>query len=230
MSKGKRGKVYDHRMTTIVDLSHFIAPGMPVYPGTRGPTLREANTIEKNGFAETSIGMYSHTGTHVDAPAHMLAGAPTLDGLTVEHFVGQACVIDVSAVSAPTIEVATLDACRDLVAGCAFVLFHTGWSRYWGQARYFAGFPVLSAGAARWLVQRGLHGVGFDAISVDPVDATEFVNHLEFFRAGMVIVENLAGLDVLVGQRVLFSCLPLKFANADGSPVRAVATIERPAA
>ena len=50
-----------------------------MYPGTEPPTLSEATTVERDGFAETRLCFYSHTGTHIDAPAHMLRGGPTLD-------------------------------------------------------------------------------------------------------------------------------------------------------
>lgn len=83
-------------MLTVLDLTHTIAEGMPVYPGTEPPTLQQANTIEKDGFAEKRICMYSHTGTHIDAPAHMLGGAPSLDQLGAGQFVGTAMVIDVA--------------------------------------------------------------------------------------------------------------------------------------
>jgi arylformamidase len=211
-------------MTIVLDLTHTIAEGMPAYPGTEPPTLQQANTVEKDGFAEMLVTMYSHTGTHIDAPAHMLAGAPTLDELGAGHFVGKACVIDVTTHA--LVETSFLEAQTALLEGCDFVLFHTGWSRYWGEERYFADFPTLSLEAAQWLAGRGLKGIGFDAISVDPVGSVAFANHFVFFRAGMICIENLTGLDALVGRQFLFSCLPLKLAQADGSPVRAVAILE----
>ena len=210
-------------MPTVLDLTQTIAEGMPAYPGTEPPRLEQANTVARDGFAEKRISMFSHTGTHIDAPAHMLEGAPTLDRLDVAHFVGTACVLDVSGRTA--IEPSQLEAQAALVEGCAFVLFHTGWSRYWGQDQYFAEFPVLTQEAAHWLTQRGLKGVGFDAISVDPVGSAEFPNHFALFRAGLICIENLTGLAPLIGRRFLFSCLPLKLAEADGSPVRAVALL-----
>jgi kynurenine formamidase len=212
-------------MKTVVDLTHTITPAMPVYPGTEAPVLEQANTVERNGFAETLLRMYSHTGTHIDAPGHMVAGAPMLEQLAVDRFVGTACVIDVSATGQSPIGPAALRSHEALVAGCDFVLLHTGWSAYWGDARYFAGFPVLSPDATTWLVARGLKGVGCDAISVDPVGASQFSNHLALFQAGLILIENLNGLGPLVGKTFLFSCLPLKFERADGSPVRAVAMI-----
>lgn len=210
-------------MPTVLDLTHPISEAMPVYPGCIPPVIRTAHTVEADGFAEKQLSIYTHTGTHIDAPAHMLAGAPTLDQLGAGHFVGTACVIDVarSDVIAP----AALEAQAPLIDGCAFVLFHTGWDRHWGRPAYFEAFPVLSVEATHWLAGRDLKGVGFDAISVDPVGATDFRNHLVLFRAGMISIENLKGLQPLIGQRFLFSCLPLKLEQADGSPVRAVAIL-----
>lgn len=207
----------------VIDLSHTVAEDMPVYPGTEPPQLRPANTIETDGFAETLIRMYSHTGTHVDAPAHMLRGAQTLDELDAARFVGPACVIDVAGRTLVSREV--LESHAALVDGCRFVLFHTGWAHYWGQPRYFEGFPVLSGEAARWLTGRGLSGVGVDAISVDPIDGA-FGNHLELFKSGLLLIENLKGLDVLCHRRFQFTCLPLKLTRADGSPVRAAALLD----
>jgi arylformamidase len=211
-------------MTTVIDLTHTIAEGMPAYPGTEPPKIEQANTVEKDGFAEKRISMFSHTGTHLDAPSHMLAIGATLDQLGMDHFVGKACVIDVQGQE--MIEQSLLLSQTSLVDGCSFVLFHTGWSRFWGQEAYFSDFPVLSLGAARWLAQRGLKGVGFDAISVDPVSSTTFENHYVFFDANMINIENLTGLDALVGKQFLFSCLPLKLKDGDGSPVRAVAILD----
>ena len=211
-------------MATVLDLTHRITEGMPVYPGCIPPTIQQANTVEEAGYAEKFISIYTHTGTHIDAPAHMLADGKTLDQLGAGHFVGKAYVVDVSGL--PTIEKAFLEAQEGSIHGCDFVLFHTGWARHWGKQRYFENFPVLSLEATRWLSERGLKGIGFDAISVDPVGSTDFQNHLVLFRAGMISIENLKSLDALIGKRFLFSCLPLSIEAADGSLVRAVALLD----
>jgi kynurenine formamidase len=69
----------------------------------------------------------------------------------------------------------------------------------------------------------GLKGVGFDAISPDPVDSTDLPVHRVLMNAEMVLIENLNGLERLPSSRFMFSCFPLAFTDADGSPVRAVA-------
>jgi len=204
----------------VIDLTHALTPSMPVYPGAEPPVIRQAATVERDGFAEKWFGIYSHTGTHIDAPAHMLPGAPTLDQLGIDRFVGRGRVVDVSARG--EIGVAALADLGD----AEFILVHTGWDRLWGQEGYYSGFPVLSLEAAQWLGQRGLKGVGFDAISADPVGLEGFENHLALFRAGLILIENLTGLEQLTGKPFLFSCLPLKVEAGDGSPVRAVAILD----
>ena len=89
----------------------------------------------------------------------------------------------------------------------------------------FSAFPVMDEEAARFLVSCGMKGVGTDAISVDPVEMAHLPVHRVLLGAGMVIVENLR-LQKLAGERrVRFYALPLKYRNADGAPVRAVAEI-----
>ena len=65
----------------IIDLSHPIHPTKPVYPGTAPPSIAATAALDKDGFEEHQITFTTHTGTHVDAPSHMLADAETLDRL-----------------------------------------------------------------------------------------------------------------------------------------------------
>ena len=62
----------------VYDLTHTISAEMPVYPGTEPPVLTTANTYEKDMFKETLLSMFSHTGTHIDPPAHIFEGRTTL--------------------------------------------------------------------------------------------------------------------------------------------------------
>jgi kynurenine formamidase len=103
-----------------------------------------------------------------------------------------------------------------------FLLIRTGWSRFWGTDRYFTDYPILTIEAAETLAGLGLKGVGFDAISADPIDSRDLPVHRVLMRAELLIIENLAGLERLPEGRFMFSCFPLAFQDADGSPVRAV--------
>lgn len=208
----------------VVDLTQVIREGMPVYPGTESPKIAQATTVEKEGFAEKLITMFSHTGTHMDAPAHILKDGPTLDQISVDRFVGRAVVADLSDLSG-VIGLSDLERYGDDLKGCDFFLYRTGWSDMWGDAGYFEGFPVLSTEACEWIVDKGIKGIGVDAISVDPVDSLDLPNHRVFLGAGMVIVENLTRLEDLPSS-VTLCCLPLKIADSDGAPVRAVALLD----
>jgi len=210
----------------VIDLSHAISEDMPVYPGTEGPRIQSATTIERDGFAERLITMYSHTGTHMDAPGHIIAGAPTLDRLDVGRFVGRAAIADVSGFAGGRIDEPFIESLEGPARDLDYLIFMTGWSRLWGRPGYFAGFPVLSADAARAVGSLGLKGVGFDAISADAVGEGALPVHRILLGAGLVIVENLSRLEAVDARVFTFACLPLKLPDCDGSPVRAVALID----
>ena len=209
----------------IIDLSHTIFPEMPVYPGTKPPVFSIPCTIDQEGFVEREITMYSHTGTHVDAPAHIIEGALTLDQVPVDNFVGRASVLDLTLIRKPVISLGDLKSCEGMVKKSEFLLLHTGWSQLWGQKTYYKGYPVLSPDAARWLGDFQLKGVGVDMISVDEAEAIDFPIHKILLGQNMFIIENLTHLEKLPISDFTFMCLPLKMENSDGSPVRAVGII-----
>ena len=206
----------------VYDLTHTIQNDMPVYPGTEQPRLTTACTIAEAGYRETLLHMFSHTGTHMDAPAHMLPEGTTLDSYDAEKFTGTAVVVDCRGQAAITLP---LLKGYDLT-GVDFVLFCTGWDRKWGSDDYYEGFPCLTAEAAAYLAALPLKGVGEDSISLDPCDSVDFPNHITLMRADFVNTENLKGLDALVGRRFTFVTLPLKFENSDGCSCRAIAMEE----
>jgi len=209
----------------IIDLSHPLAETMPVYPGAEPPRITTACTIEGHGFSEKSIRFHGHTGTHVDAPAHLLLGAATLDRIEAGRFIGPGCVLDVSGVRGRRIGIADLEKDEERLAKAEFAILCSGWEKNWGKASYLTGFPVLSEEAALRLAKFGLKGVGADMISVDEMHSTALPVHKIFMSRDMIIVENLTGLEGLIGLDFLFSCLPLNITGGDGSPVRAVAIL-----
>jgi arylformamidase len=206
----------------IVDLSHVIEAGMPVFPGTEPPILAEANTIAKNGFAEKLLSMYSHTGTHMDAPAHMVAGARTLDSYPASAFYGKAVLVDVSACQLERIGLERLMPYESRLMEADFCVLRTGWAEKWGSSAYFEDFPALTPDAAGWLAGLKLRAVGTDAISIDRMEDESFAVHHVLFKAGMFIIENLTNLDQ-VGVEFTLACFPLYIKDADGSPIRAAA-------
>jgi len=209
----------------IIDLSHTVSPGMPVYPGTEPPRFTDACTIDTIGFAEKEMTMYSHTGTHMDAPSHIIEGAKTLDQLPPDHFVGKSSLVDVTSNKHPSIDCDFLKSHEHLIESSEFLLLHTGWSKLWGKDTYFQGYPVLSSKAATWLTGFQLKGIGMDTISADEAESTTFPIHTILLDRNIVIIENLRNLQALPAHGFMLCCFPLKIEYADGSPVRAVALV-----
>ena len=209
----------------VIDLTHAIEPEMTVFPGTAPPAALPIRTLETHGHNEKRLALTTHTGTHMDAPAHLIDGAQTLDSLEAGQFAGRGLVIDVRDMG-PEIGVDVLEARRAELAACDYLLLRTGWDEKWKTEGYLSGFPALSPEAAAWLAGQNMKGLGVDCISVDLIDSTELPVHHAVLGAGMVIVENLKGLGELPAEPFTFLALPLPVEGADGSPVRAVALIE----
>lgn len=212
----------------IIDLTQTISSAMPVYPGTEPPVIIQANTIEKDGFAEKLISFFSHTGTHIDAPGHIIKGKTTLDQFNADKFVGKGLVVDISGYKTKIIERDSIEKFSSQIDDSDFVLFYTGWDKKWGSNDYFDDFPVLSENAAEWLCNCKIKGIGFDCISVDPVGTSDFIIHKILLNNNLVIIENLCNLSLLIEHQFVFSCLPLKIENSDGSPIRAVGILDLP--
>lgn len=212
----------------LIDMTHRIRPDMPVYPGTESPTFSSACTIERDGFEEKKITMYSHTGTHMDAPAHIIKEAMTLDRFPVNHFMGKGFLVPVNGSGKDNrkIDINDIRPFQKSIEKSNFVLFYTGWSKFWNSDDYFDNYPVLSCDAAEWLSQFELKGVGVDAISFDETTTSTFPVHKTFLSHNIVIIENLTNLNQLENTpEFIFTCFPLNVYDADGGPVRAVALV-----
>ena len=210
----------------VIDLTQLISETMPVYPGTEPPSLAVANTYEKDGFRETLITFYSHTGTHMDAPFHLFGDRTSLDSLPAEQFVGKALVIDCTDVGeGGTIGMEYID--KTLADQAEFLLFHTGWDVNWGKDAYFGEYPVVSMEVCQYLLDSKKKGVGFDVIGIDPIADVKLTRHrMLLSQRDMVIIENLTNLGQVGNGLFTFAALPLKYENADGAPIRAVAMVE----
>lgn len=204
----------------VIDLSHELHEDMPVFPGTETPVFKRANTIEVDGFAEHIMNMYSHTGTHIDAPSHMLRDGKNLDDMDVSNFVGRAIIIDAKGLE--KIDIDILKPYESKIKNAEFLILNTGHSKLWGSEEYFGGFPSLTIDSAKWLCEMNLKGIGIDAISIDYMESTSFDIHHILMNRGLLIIENLTNLDELGSEEFVLSILPLKTKKADGSPVRAV--------
>ena len=207
----------------IIDLTHKIESGMPVFPGTPEVKISQFSTIEKDGFAEKEIQLATHIGTHMDAPAHMISGGKTLDQFLISKFFGSAIVIPFSDEDIDGQDKQEyLSQFENEIRDCEFVLLHTKWSEKWGTEKYFSHFPALDKKAAEYLSGFYLSGIGIDTISIDVHDSETYEAHHELLKSEIVIIENLCNLEQIRGQGFRFSALPLFISDSDGAPVRAV--------
>ncbi|EKQ56106.1 MULTISPECIES: cyclase family protein [unclassified Clostridium] len=212
----------------IIDLTHTISENMPVYPGTECPKLEIANTYEKDGFKETLLTMFSHTGTHMDAPAHLFDQRATLDSLPVEQFVGKGLVIDCSDLQdGQRITMEYIKRVKEKADKAEYILFYTGWDERWGTSAYFGNYPYITEEVAEYLIHSKKKGVGLDVIGIDPISDVNLKIHKQLFhKTDIVVIENLTRLGVVGSDLFTFCALPLKYENSDGAPIRAIAILD----
>ncbi|MBN7575153.1 MULTISPECIES: cyclase family protein [Clostridium] len=212
----------------VIDLTHTISENMPVYPGTEKPKLEVASTYEKDGFKETLLTMFSHTGTHMDSPAHLFSQRTTLDSFSAEQFVGKGIVVDCSDLKeGQKITMRYIEAVKEKADTAQYILFYTGWYKYWGTDAYFGNYPYITEEVAEYLIKSKKKGVGIDVIGIDPIKDENLTIHKKLFaETDIVVIENLTSLDKVGNDIFTFCALPIKFKDSDGAPVRAVAILE----
>ncbi len=212
----------------VIDLTHTIKENMPVYPGDDTPKLIPVSTYEKDGFKETLLQMYSHTGTHMDTPAHIFAGRTALDEFPIEQFIGKALVIDCrDLVEGQVISMERINKVRDKAKRADFLLFNLGWDKRWGTDSYFGDYPCINDEVLDFIINGDYKGIGFDVMGLDPISDVNLPRHKRLFQDTDIInIENLKNLDLCGSDLFYFSCFPLKIENCDGSPIRAVAWFE----
>ncbi|MFC9977334.1 cyclase family protein [Spirillospora sp. NPDC127200] len=215
----------------LIDLTHPITTGMPVYPGDPEVRLSPALTVPDDGVNVQAVHMGSQTGTHVDAPCHIDDALPCLDELPLGRFLGPAVVLDARD-AAPRAPIGPERLPGGLGPGTV-LLIATGRPRHWGTDDYLA-HPYPSPELAERIVAAGVRTVGIDALSVDrtpPPGGTDFSldTHRVLLGAHAVVAENLTDLAPLLdaqekGLRIEVSLFPMRL-RCDGAPVRAVARL-----
>jgi kynurenine formamidase len=213
--------------TRIYDLSQQLSSAMPCYPGDKLiPRIESFISHWKPYITTSSLQLGTHFGTHIDLPRHFLTDGKGVLEFPLEHFQGQAlCLRRKTSFNQP-LEILQGELDYIKRASIRWVLFYTGFDRFWGEPEYFKQNPFLSENCARSLAQMNIHGVGIDTPSIDAADAgdCDFPVHHIFLPKDILAVENLCGLDLLPDRPFRFFAMPLKM-NTEASPVRAFALI-----
>ncbi|MBN2481711.1 MAG: cyclase family protein [Bacteroidales bacterium] len=207
----------------VIDLSHTLENGMPVYPGSDIPKIEQIAGVATHGYAETRLNMLTHTGTHIDFPAHLIEKGFTIDRAPSGRFYGPGIVIDCRlGKSGKIIRRSFLHQFESRLLKTDFVLFCTGWSQLWNTPKYNENYPMLDEEAAEYLATLNLKGAGFDTPSADPVGSENLPVHHILLSNNIFLIENLTNLGLLVDRSFHFACFPLKIKDGESSPVRAV--------
>jgi arylformamidase len=206
---------------TIHDISLTISPDLPIWPGDPGLELEKISSMDEGADANvTRISAAVHIGTHVDAPYHFLNNGRTVEGLSLEVLTGPCYVLQLpDGIDAITAEVLERS---EITSDMKRILFGTSNSHLWakGEKAFQTDFVAITEDGAEWLVERGVQLVGVDYLSVAPY-GDSVPTHKVLLEAGVVIVEGLNLSTVMRGFYDLY-CLPLKIADSDGAPARAI--------
>lgn len=225
----------------VVDLTHPFSSSLPVYPGYKPVQVRPRSSVVQDGFANSEVTFDEHTGTHVDAPSHFVAGAVSADRLPVDRLIAPLVVIEIADRAAKDAD--TLLSVDDLlqwekrhgrVPAGALVAMHSGWDarvktadRFLNRdARGTMHAPGFSEQAARFLIgERDICGVGVDTLSLDAAAATTFIAHLVILGAGKYGVELMANLGRVPSSGATVIVGAPTHEGATGGPARVLALV-----
>ena len=206
-------------MQRIVDLT------LSLKDGDRGVRIEPARRLENDGWNATTLTLYSHCGTHMDAPIHFGVGSQTIDELQVDKLVGPAWVVDVRPIEpGGLIGIEHMSGVAEKIEPGDSILICTGWSEYYGQDRYRNDLPRVSVDLACWCVEKDVRMLGVEPPSVADVNNIPELTrvHRILFEGGVIVIEGLANLSSLTKTKVTLAALPLKVAEGDGAPARVI--------
>lgn len=203
----------------LIDLTQPFTVSMPVFPGDPEAALKRVSDFQDgHGYTAFAVSAGLHTGTHMDAPLHMIPDGARLSDIPAERFFGRGVLVDARGKDRVDIE---------LLKGIALrpgdmVLVLTGFSHRFREPSYFQDYPEISERFAEVLVRAGVSVLGLDTPSPD---REPYAVHKRLLGNGILIIENLTNLEALADRQILeVIALPVKF-EADAGPVRVVARI-----
>jgi kynurenine formamidase len=221
----------------VIDLScPMESLSTPVFPGYPQPLKSAFTTIQENGYRSYVWSFVEHTSTHVDSPAHFLQDGRTIDKIPISRYVSNGVVVDFSkkpanyAITKEDI-IKALQAAgnKDIGPGWA-LLFYTGYTAKAGSPEWLK-HPELDEDAAKFIAEKNVNAIGFDAPSPDHGEISAsgqlsgFAAHRILLPKEIAVYENLNNLDKLLNKEFLFVGAPLRLVGGSASPVRALAVI-----
>jgi len=216
------------RIMNVQDLTLPLKEGMLTFPSLNHPKVevKVLGKITKAGRATRKLVLGTHTGTHIDAPAHFIENGTSVDKLDLKVLIGPARMIDLKGFRG-AIEPFHLRE-LDNLAHIERLIIRTGWSKKYNSADYYTGYPYFSSAACKYIVRRKIKLLGLDFPSPDnPRDnfysENDSPNHKYFFKHRLILVEYLTNLEKITVSDFSIAALPLNIYGADGAPARVVA-------
>jgi len=212
----------------MIDLSRYIIHDLTHTFDDKidGFTSEPARTIDKDGWNARMLKIYSHAGTHMDAPVHFGAGDFTIDQYTPADVMSNALIIDVQVdVAKFLIELDDVSDQLSKFNDGESLIFRTGWGKKYDQPEYKFDLPRISDDLAHWCVDHRVKMLGVESHSVADTQNLEEVTRIHQILLGgnVIIIEGLKNLEQIKSSEVFLMALPLKIANGDGAPARVIA-------
>lgn len=201
----------------IIDISWPISSSMTAYKDRHVVEIKSIKNIGSDGVNETVVTIGSHSGTHVDAPAHFKIDGKTIDQIDLSQLVGDCRVFDLSQVQ-DVIRVSDLESLS--IMSDEIILFKTKNSFLDVNAFFDPQFVYLDASAAAYLATKKIKAVGIDSLGIER-SSKEHLTHNILFDNNILIIEGLR-LQHVAAAKYFFSCLPLAIQGVEAAPARAV--------
>lgn len=202
-----------------IDISWPISSDMTAYKDRSVVRIIPIKSFEHDAVRESLITLGSHTGTHIDAPAHFIENGVTSDALSLDATVGLCVVIDMTHCG-QSITYADLIAVTACIKKGSRILFKTRNSLHTPTDSFDATFVYIDRQAALYLAELQVQAVGIDYLGIER-NQKGHETHIALLSAGVVIIEGLRLEHVTPGHYFLY-CLPLALVGTDGAPSRAI--------
>lgn len=224
--------------TTLIDLTHTISADIPTWNGTsefeQHTVIDYSDCTTNTKFRVQKLCMSAGIGTHMDAPAHCIPQAASIEFLKLSTLLAPCAVIDVGARSHAEYSISRDDIKQfeqkyGTIKAGTLVACNTGWDKFWTDAKAYRNnlvFPSISADAAQYLANRNIAGIAIDTLGVDRPQE-DFIAHQILLSAGIYIIENATNLEKLPPTGAFTIALPIKIANGTEAPIRFIGLINK---
>ena len=203
----------------VIDISWPISTATTGYKDRHIVKFIPIREFAKDGVRETEMHLTSHTGTHVDSPAHFFKDGKTIDQIPLERLVGRCKVLDFTAVS----EMITRERIEEHAAEIKegdIILFKTINSAKSATEKFAPHFVYLEVSGAEALAEKKVKAVGIDYLGIERSQPGH-LTHQTLMKHDITIIEGLRLEHVQPGT-YFFCCLPLNAIGLDAAPARAV--------